>query len=78
MWLAEMWEQGWQVLGLWQLSETGFGRPAIAVNTVVLLANTFSPLAMLYITTEKHQRNRRKMATAVRRLLLFDASCDLM
>ena len=68
----------WQFLAAYQLSETGFGRTTIIVHLCVLLANTFSPLVMAYVTTLHTQRNRKVLARITRRLLLFDSLCDLL
>ena len=83
MFALEVKEFVFQALALEQMSRAGIGRGALTFFTTVLLLNGLTPLGMSWIVNHVNRIDdavtRRKLAsTWISRLLLFDATCDLL
>ena len=75
-----------QALAVDQMSRAGIGRAALALYTSVILVNGLAPVGMRYIVSRINRMDgdgddirRRALASRwIARLLMFDATCDLL
>ena len=78
LYASECWEFLWQALAVVQFSEAGTDKLTLILYTTTILLNALSPLALIVIQRNHHQRNRKQLGLSVRRLLLFDATWDVL
>eukprot|EP00947_MAST-08B_sp_MAST-8B-sp1_P003544 g3544.t1 len=73
-----------QALALEQMSRSGIGQVALTLFTTVVLLNGLAPLGMTWIVNRVNRikddpvRRRVEASKWLARLLLFDATCDLL